>query len=188
MIIHSEAQGNSAHSDLAKNDYDFSSRYSVIETWPQFQRHCPSDTPSNVENFYNQGLENLASRRWDAAGAMFRKSLDVATKQLRPDLKSKNLYNRIEAMVEDGDLTAAMGQWSHRIRLDGNDAVHDEEPETEEDANSTQRFAEAFLTYGYTLPALVTANNEDASTKTAFLLGSIAPIPHRRACLPRFSR
>lgn len=102
-----------------------------------------------------QGMENLQHRRWDAAGAMFRKTLDVATKTLRPDLQKKTLYARIEAMVKSGDLTSAMGQWSHRIRMDGNDAIHSEEPETESDARATQRFTEAFLTYSYTLPALV---------------------------------
>lgn len=86
---------------------------------------------------------------------MFRKTLDVATKQLRSDLATETLYARVEKMVADGDLTQAMGQWSHRIRLDGNDAIHGEEPETETDARASQQFAEAFLTYSYTLPALL---------------------------------
>ena len=54
-------------------------------------------------------------------------------------------------MVEGGTLTDAMGDWSHEIRLDGNDAVHDDEPETV-DARASQQFAEAVLTYAFTLP------------------------------------
>lgn len=100
----------------------------------------------------------MAAGRWDAAGAMFRKSLDVGTKILAPDKRTKNLYSRITELVDEGRLTSAIGAWSHEIRLDGNDAVHDEEPETEHDANVMQRFTEALLIYSFTLPAMVEAN------------------------------
>ena len=86
---------------------------------------------------------------------MFRKSLDVSTKIVSPSDKDLTLFKRINKLVEAGLLTTAMGDWSHEIRLDGNDAVHDEEPETEADAKACRRFTEAFLTYAFSLPALV---------------------------------
>lgn len=95
---------------------------------------------------------------------MFRKTLDVATRALDPDLKKFSLFHRIEKLAEDGMLTPAMRAWSHEIRLDGNDAVHDEKPETEDDATISQRFAEAFLTYAFTLPAMVKANRAKRAT------------------------
>jgi hypothetical protein len=61
-------------------------------------------------------------------------------------------------MVEAGTLTPAMGDWSHEVRLDGNAAIHDDEPESQEDAETTHRFAEAVLTYAFTLPAIVKTN------------------------------
>jgi hypothetical protein len=103
-------------------------------------------------------MDNLQAQRWDAAGAMFRKTLDTATKRMSDEFKSITLYARINKLVSEGLLTEAMGDWSHEIRLDGNDAVHDEEPETEDDARSTQRFTEAFLRYAFTLPALVASS------------------------------
>ncbi|MXO96709.1 DUF4145 domain-containing protein [Erythrobacter aquimaris] len=118
----------------------------------------PEDLPPNIERFYLQGLENLAGQRWDAAGAMFRKTLDVATKLLDPENKKKNLFRRIEGLVASGLLTEAMGEWSHEIRLDGNDAVHDEEPETQEDGVAIQKFTEAFVRYSFSLPSLVAQN------------------------------
>jgi hypothetical protein len=151
--------GGNAHPDLVRDHVNYpGDRYRIVETWPKFVAHCPADVPANVESFYNQGLENLAAGRWDAAGAMFRKSLDVATKIIAPDKRSKNLYTRINELVSEGVLTTAMGEWSHEIRLDGNDAVHDEEPETEADATISQRFTEALLTYSFTLPAMVEEN------------------------------
>ena len=147
------------HPDLAREDLAFTpDKFVIRATWPRFAGRCPAEVPANVESFYNQGLENLAAGRWDAAGAMFRKSLDVATKLIAPEKRSKTLYVRINELVAEGKLTAAMGEWSHEIRLDGNGAVHDEEPETKEDARVMQRFAEALLTYTFTLPAMVETN------------------------------
>jgi tetratricopeptide (TPR) repeat protein len=150
---------DATHSDLAGHSIPYpAGKYWLLETWPKFTGRCPTSVPANVESFYNQGLENLAAGRWDAAGAMFRKSLDVATKVIAPDKRAKTLFARINELVAEGRLTNAMGEWSHELRLDGNDAVHDEEPETEADAHVMHRFAEALLTYSFTLPAMVEAN------------------------------
>jgi hypothetical protein len=154
----------SIHEDLVGHDIQYpGGKFAIRATWPRFTGQCPASVPENVESFYNQGLENLSAGRWDAAGAMFRKSLDVATKMIAPEKRGKTLFARINELVSEGRLTQAMGEWSHEIRLDGNDAVHDEEPETEPDANVSQRFAEALLTYGFTLPAMVELNRAKRS-------------------------
>ena len=159
MVIRSQTANGSTHPDLIQHDVPYpAERYQIVETWPQFSGCCPASVPANVESFYNQGLENLAGGRWDAAGAMFRKSLDVGTKLLSPQHRSETLFSRIDKMVETGTLTSAMGDWSHEVRLEGNDAVHDDEPETRQDAAITQKFAEAVLTYAFTLPAMVKMN------------------------------
>lgn len=158
-IFLSRYLAGSGHPDLSVLDVAFTdSRYAIEDRWPSATLSIPENTPDAIAHFYRQGLENLGARRWDAAGAMFRKTLDVATKALDPDLKKFSLFHRIEKLAEDGMLTPAMRAWSHEIRLDGNDAVHDEKPETEDDATISQRFAEAFLTYAFTLPAMVEAN------------------------------
>jgi len=132
--------------------------YEIKREWPQATLVAPDDVPPNVARFYEQGLENLAQKRWDAAGAMFRKSLDVASKIIAADSKHLTLFARINKLHESGLITEAMKDWSHEIRLEGNNAVHDEEPESAEDAEATHKFTEAFLTYVFTLPAMVTAN------------------------------
>jgi hypothetical protein len=133
-------------------------RIIIREQWPNYDTSTPADVPLNIATFYEQGVRALKAGHWDAAGAMFRKTLDVSTKALDPEGRTATLYKRINALVHDGALTPAMGDWSHEIRLDGNDAVHSEDPETEEDASGLQRFVEAFLTYSFTLPAMVAAN------------------------------
>jgi hypothetical protein len=44
-----------------------------------------------------------------------------------------------------------MKEWAHQIRLDANDATHD----PEEFSKKLQVFTEMFLTYAFTLPAML---------------------------------
>jgi hypothetical protein len=149
----------SSVADYVRNAEDFPREYeSVFEVYPRIIGETPADCPPSVDRFYRQGIVNLRGENWDAAGAMFRKALDVATKFISPEKKRESLFVRINALVTEGLLTPAMGDWSHELRIDGNEAVHDEEPETEEDAIAMQKFAEAFLRYAFTLPSLVAQN------------------------------
>jgi hypothetical protein len=120
--------------------------------------------PENVSSFFRQGVENYRASRWDASGAMFRKSLDVATRILDPALRSDTLFVRINKLHAQGALTDAIRDWSHEIRLEGNDAVHGDDPETLEDAQATFRFTEAFLIYTFTLPENVRINRAKRSS------------------------
>lgn len=166
ILLHSRYLSTGEHPNLFLSDHPYpGTKYKIIETWPSSELKIPNDVPKNISIFYAQGLTNLKSRQWDAAGSMFRKTLDVATKSIDPSNGKKTLYERINLLVSSGALTEAMGQWSHEIRLDGNDAVHDESPETEDDANAAQHFTEALLTYVYSLPAMVAANRTKRRTE-----------------------
>lgn len=48
-----------------------------------------------------------------------------------------------------------MGLWAHEVRLGGNEAAHEDEPFSKEDAESLRNFIENFLTYAFTLPSAV---------------------------------
>ena len=150
-----------SHENLLRSALTYpGNNYTIYEIHPSFVDDIPDGVPENIKHFYSQGLKNLYERNWDAAGAMFRKTLDVATKFLSPERKDLSLFKRINALVEDKLLTEAMGDWTHEVRLDGNDAVHDEEPETQEDACRSQKFCEAFLTYAFSLPTLVAESRD----------------------------
>lgn len=169
ILIVSSRKYGSSHEDFIRLTQVYSyGQYEIVNIWPRGSPEIPSGVPENISSFYMQGLDSLSTRHWDAAGAMFRKTLDTATKALKPELKSLNLYTRINRLVDEGVLTSAMGDWSHEIRIDGNEAVHDEEPETEEDARSAQKFTEAFLTYVFSLPRMVEDNRKSRElTKAA---------------------
>lgn len=128
----------------------------LIEAFPKpVAALAPQHTPENVSRFYSQGMDNLA-RNFDAAGTMFRKSLDTALKHLDPIGKG-TLETRINKLPQATGVTPAMQMWAHEIRHLGNDAAHEEDPFSETEAKSLQSFTELFLTYVFTLPGMVAA-------------------------------
>ena len=114
---------------------------------------APQYTPENVAHFYSQGMENL-SGNWDAAGQMFRKSLEVGLKHKFPDIEG-SLHERINGAAEQNKLTPDLAEWSHEVRLGGNDAAHDEEPFKKEEAERLSTFTELVFLYLFTLPGML---------------------------------
>jgi hypothetical protein len=109
-----------------------------------------------VTDAYLSGLDNLGRKNGaNAAAIMFRRTIEIATKIINPDApKSDNLKKRIDNLPADL-ATPAMKDWAHHIRLDANDAAHDPEQFTNADVKQLQIFAEMFLTYAFTLPAMM---------------------------------
>ena len=114
---------------------------------------APEGTPENVARFYRQGMNNLPGA-WDAAALMFRKVLETGLKAKFPEIKG-DLNQRIKMAAENHDLTPALAEWAHQIRLDGNDAAHEEDAFSEEDAKRLQMFTELVLTYLFKLPDML---------------------------------
>jgi hypothetical protein len=126
-----------------------------MSVWPADSGDAPESLPPNVDAFFRQGVSNEKAGNWDAAGAMFRKALDVTTKLVDPELSRKNLFERINALTASGRLTSDVAAWAHEVRIDGNNSVHDDEPESAEDVAAIHQFCRAVLLYMFTLPSLV---------------------------------
>lgn len=116
---------------------------------------APKDSPENVAKFFEQGTSSLEVGNFDAAGMMFRKALESATKVLDPEATTMPLIKRINALADCGKLTADMAQWAHEVRIGGNEAAHDDEPFSENDASDLRNFVENFLRYAFTMPSAV---------------------------------
>jgi hypothetical protein len=129
----------------------------LIQYWPsQIDTKAPEHVPQNITSFYSQAMDNLDRKNYDAAGTMFRKSLDIALKHLDPSGKG-TLQQRIDKLPAAVAITPAMKEWAHQIRELGNDAAHEEDPFTEDEATTLQAFTELFLTYTFTLPGMLEA-------------------------------
>jgi len=135
----------------------------TLQQWPTgMEEKLPEHVPQNVERFYIQGMDNLSRKNWDAAGTMFRKALDTSLKHLDPSGKG-TLQKRIDNLPPEHGVTPAMKQWAHEIRELGNDAAHEEDPFTGDDAKTLQAFTELFLTYTFTLPGMLVARKAAAT-------------------------
>jgi hypothetical protein len=131
----------------------------ILSLYPRTTPHAaPRDTPTDVGGAYVSGLRNLERADGsdaNAAVAMFRRCLEIAVRRLDPDAPQRSpLDKRIERLSPDL-ITPAMKLWAHEVRLGGNDALHDPEELTTTEAAQLRDFAELFLIYAFTLPAML---------------------------------
>lgn len=130
--------------------------WNVLRCWPEAKASdAPEHLPEPVLRAYKQGEANIRTGNWDAAGAMFRKTIDVATRDPAAT-KQARLVDRIDALAAAYAITPDLKKFAHAIRLDGNDAAH--EPEfTEGQARDLHDFTRLFSMYFYTLPGMLKA-------------------------------
>lgn len=131
--------------------------HKIISIYPMpISPEAPQYIPDNIKNFFLQALLSLRHGNFDSSAMTSRKVLEIATKFINPDFKGK-LFDRIEELEKNGRITSSIKNWAHSIRLDGNEAAHDEKPTTQESAKELLDFVEMFLIYCFTLPGMLKA-------------------------------
>ena len=127
----------------------------IVEMYPKLQKpDCPADVPPNVPLAYLSGLRNLRNPEdANTAGMVYRRAIELAVKALVPAATQGDKLVKLIDQLPPEVVTPAMKDWAHHIRLDGNEAAHDTDEYSEQDARQLQVFAEMFLTYAFTLPA-----------------------------------
>jgi hypothetical protein len=98
----------------------------------------------------------------DNAGMAYRKTLDIGLKKFDATLKG-TLYERIDALAARHDITTAMQEWVHQVRLIGNDANHEEHEPKEADIEAIASFTETLLEYLFTLPTEVKVRKQKSA-------------------------
>lgn len=152
------------HSPLSVSLGDMS-RCDLVRVLPDPpDMRAPKHTPDNVGRFYRQGMDSFTSGNWDAAGAMFRKTLDTGLKKKFPKIEGK-LHVRIQKAAQQNELTQTLADWADQIRLGGNKAVHDNEPFSQKEAGNLQIFTELVLRYLFTLPGTLEKAQETSGTE-----------------------
>jgi hypothetical protein len=121
----------------------------------------PDHVPENVARAFNEAAASMSIECFNAAGSMFRATLDLATRELLPPedppvlgLSSKtrrDLGLRLPWLFDAGRLPEGLRELSTCVREDGNDAAHQVNL-TKEDAEDLRDFAAALLERIYTEP------------------------------------
>ncbi len=167
VIFHLRLTRHSSEYGLEKAAGDLASNgIRILHNWPaSVADDVPSDVPDPIQRLYSQALTCLTQEAWDAAGMTLRKAIDVSTKALNPASASKSLAARIDALYAGQKLTSDIKDWAHEVRLDGNNAAHEDESFTKDQATTLKEFVAAYMRYVYSLPALVERNRHKRVTK-----------------------
>jgi hypothetical protein len=134
---------------------------SQIETIYPAVRSAAVEIPETARRFLQQAMETLNAT--DAAAVMAGSAVDAMLKHF--GLTEGSVYSRIDQAVEQHVLTAAMGEWAHKVRLDSNRPRHAdaENPHvTEREAQQSVEFTEALGHYLFVLPSWVKKGIEAA--------------------------
>jgi hypothetical protein len=121
---------------------------------------APEHVPAHVKAAFDEGAKTLRIGCYNAAGAMFRLCLDLATKPLiltnldhQPSRhQQSNLAARLEWLMEQSLIPKSLADLAACVRHDGNDGVHDGSLGQEE-AEDLLDFTVALLERLYTEPA-----------------------------------
>ena len=118
----------------------------------------PNHLPKNIEDAFREGATCLAVECFNAAGAMFRLCIDLATRPLLPEegegLTSKvrrDLGLRLPWLFNHSILPNELRELSSCVKEDGNAGAH-AGTLTKTDADDLHDFAYAFLERLYTKP------------------------------------
>lgn len=122
------------------------------------ERVAPDSVPPASSRAFAEGAACLADGRYTAAIAMFRRAVDVGLKEFPSEIDAWKLEKRIDKLADAGLITKDLRAWAHKIRLEGNEAVHELDEPTREQAEELALFTELLLTYLFTLPERVKAN------------------------------
>jgi hypothetical protein len=115
----------------------------------------PEYLPPDIERIYLQGERNFpVNGNEEAAGAMYRKALDIGLKKIDPHLTG-TLGNKIRVLATTGKLTPDIVEWSEHVRDLGNEAVHEETPPSRKELEDLRGVTEMVLRYLFTLPNMI---------------------------------
>ena len=143
----------------------YGSPWVLADVYPApVQIEIPANIPHPVAKAFKQAAESRKGKHFDAAAAMYRKSMELALKALSPDIEAWKIEKRIDKMAAEGLITKELQEWAHELRLDGNDVLHEDEA-TAEMVDQMHSFCKFLLTYLYTLPEQVKAARERRAAK-----------------------
>lgn len=126
----------------------------VLRLWPAISERSASNyIPSKIGELFVDAQGMLDDGRSPAIIiATCRAVMEASLNHM--GAKGNNLQNKIDDLGQKGVLTQALVSWSHRIRLDGNVALHEIDG-TKEVAEELVEFIEFFLHFCFVLPAQI---------------------------------
>jgi hypothetical protein len=121
--------------------------------WPRQTTTFPKHWPADVGRYWMQARRNLEGKNWDAAALMARSAVQLVMRH--QGANGRNLAAEIDDLASKGILPPIMKEWSHEIRVLGNENAHPtpgSEGTTQKDASDVVEFLGQLLVFTYNLP------------------------------------
>lgn len=123
---------------------------------------APDHLPPLIKNCFDEGARCFSIGAFNASAAMFRLTLDLASKAKLPDTPAdtggpnrdqrNRLHDRLEYLFANKIIFDELRELANCVREDGNDGAHDGNL-TKEDTEDLIDFTEQFLLRAFTEPA-----------------------------------
>jgi hypothetical protein len=126
--------------------------YKVVP-WPLETVSFPKHWPEDIGRHWMQACRSLEGENWDAATIMARSAIQLAVRY--QGASGHNLKEQIDDLAKKGILPPIMKEWSHEVRVLGNDSAHPNpgaEGTDREDARNVVDFLGVLLNMLYDLP------------------------------------
>lgn len=135
---------------------NLSDRFQVFSFEPKAAESRIADNiPENVESAMTEAEKSFQLSLFGAAAACYRKAIERAVKHLHPEGKGM-LNARIREIEKKGLMPEAMIGLLDEVRVFGNATMHEEDYDpNKEDCTVAREFVHLFLTYGFSLPAMI---------------------------------
>jgi hypothetical protein len=137
-----------------------------VVPWARKTTRFPEHWPADVGRFWVQACRSLEGQNWDAAALMARSAVQLITRYL--EASGRNLKEEIDNLADNGILPPIMRQWSHEVRVLGNEGAHPSPggAGTEaQDAKDIVEFLTFLLTMTYDLPHEIEQYRERRNVK-----------------------
>lgn len=132
-----------------------SQKFRIISIHPKpAVTEIPAHLPERVAKTFKEGCE-IINQSPTGACSLFRKALEIGLKDLSPEIEAWKLEKRIDKMAAEHLITPSIQEWAHQLRLDGNEALHESEDPTINDARQMENLTRFVLMYIYTLPGQI---------------------------------
>lgn len=138
--------------------------YTVKQVVPHKSEDIPLYLPEEILNAYEEAFKAYLTRSWGLAAIGFERVLELATRDLLPDMSDKPLAERLRASLAGGHVTSPLREWLQEAQW----PAHGEDKAggyNRADAIHLRFFCESFLKYIYELPGLIADRRRRATGK-----------------------
>lgn len=156
LFISSKVSGNLGNATKLSGE-NFAQVFSITGSAPSSPvNEVVADLPPSIELTYAEAEANYVDGRMMSASIMYRKTVELAVRDLNPNGKGM-LNARIRALQKEEAVPDTLIKLLDTVKFLGNEGAHDEEPPSPEDVERGRDFTRLFLVYSYELPARVEA-------------------------------